>query len=111
MIPARLLNRTLTWMQPSTTTNVYGDTVPTATGTGTTITGRIDQTSTAETQDETRDLSTSLLTLFTNTIGLSALDLIIDGSTTYEVDGWPAVIDTPSGAHHTEARLRLVASS
>lgn len=108
MIPERLLNRSLTWIEPTLGTDAYGDdTIPTY-GAGTPITGRIDPVSTLEVNDQTRDLASGTRTLFTNTTGLSSKARIVDGTTVYEVDGLPAVLDDATGAHHTEARLRVV---
>jgi glycine/D-amino acid oxidase-like deaminating enzyme len=114
VIPARLLNRTLTWVQPATVTDAYGDAAKSFAAedvTETTIAGRIEQSSTRETNDETRDLSTSALVLYTNTAGISPADRIVDGATVYEVTGIVADVDGPAGRHHCEARLRLLDGS
>lgn len=108
MIPERLLNRVLAWVEPETSDDAYGDATVETWGAGTAITGRIDPISSVEIADSTRDLSSSRFVLLTNATGLSSKARIVDGPVTYEVDGLPAVIDTPAGAHHTEARLRLV---
>lgn len=108
MIPERLLPRSLTWIEPDVGDDVYGDATIETWGSGTSITGRIDPIASLETNDETRDLPTSRFTLLTNTQGITSKARIVDGTTVYEIDGLPAVIDTPNGPHHTEARLRLV---
>jgi head-tail adaptor len=107
MIPERLLTRSLTWIEPTISADRYGDAAE-AWGAGTAITGRIDTLSQLEVQDQTRDMATTVRVLFTNTTGLTSKARIVDGTTTYEVDGLPAVIDSPAGPHHTEARLRLI---
>jgi hypothetical protein len=109
VIPARLLNRSLSLIQPAVVVDPYGDSSPdyaaeAATFTG--ITGRLDQASTRETNDETRDLALSDLILYTNATGIAAADLISDGTTFYDVVGHPARVDTPRGQHHFEVRLR-----
>lgn len=108
MIPERLLNRSLTWIEPTFGADAYGDDTEPTYGAGTPITGRIDPVSTLEVDDQTRDLSASIRLLITNTTGLSSRARIVDGTTVYEVDGLPAVLDDADGAHHTEARLRVV---
>lgn len=108
MIPERLLPRALTWIEPSYGSDVYGDSTVESWGAGVAITGRIDPITSVEATDETRDLTASRYLLLTNTTGLTSRARIVDGTTTYEVDGLPAVIDTPNGPHHTEAHLRLV---
>lgn len=110
MIPTRLLNRSVTWTQPGSTTDGYGDTV-TSWSSGTTsatIKARIEQSASAETDDATRDATATTWRLFTNETGISAEDRIVDGSDTYEVSGTPAVVDGPGGTHHVEAVLRRV---
>ena len=109
MIPARLLNRSLSWVQPGVVLDGYGDetadyTAPAATFT--TITARVEQVSTTETVDETRDLASAVLVLYTNETGIASTDLVTDGSIVYEVAGLPAIIEGPRGAHHAEVRLR-----
>ncbi len=108
MIPERLLNRSLTWIEPTFGTDAYGDDTEPTYGAGTTITGRIDPVATVEVDDQTRDLAAGTRLLITNTTGISSRARILDGSTVYEVDGLPAVLDDATGAHHTEARLRVV---
>lgn len=111
MIPARLLPRSLTWIQPGTVTDAYGNPGEASFTTGTTsttITGRIDQSTTAETNDETRDLAISARVLLTNELGITSGDRIVDGTTAYEVTGAPFIVDTPRGPHHAEVRLTLL---
>lgn len=108
MIPERLLNRSLTWIEPTFGTDPYGDDTAASYGAGTPITGRIDPVATVEVDDQTRDMASGTRLLITNTTGLSSKARIVDGSTVYELDGLPAVLDDANGAHHTEARLRVV---
>lgn len=108
MIPERLLNRSLTWIEPTFASNAYGVANVATYGAGVPITGRIDPVATVEVDDQTRDLASGTRLLITNAIGLTSRARIVDGATTYEVDGLPAVLDDGVGPHHTEARLRVV---
>jgi len=110
MIPGRLLNRSLSWIQPAVAIDPYGDeTTSFAEGvaTVTEIRGRIDQAAARESVNESRDLALSDLVLYTNTLGIKAEDVIVDGTTRYSVLGVPFTVDTPLGSHHLEVRLRL----
>lgn len=105
-IPTTLL-RTLTLETQTTTTDAYGATVPSAWSTST-ITGRVDQQSRTEDQSRGRDASVSQWLLLTNTSTVSASDRIVDGPSTYEVEGPPWPVYAGSTVHHYEATLRLV---
>ena len=108
MIPERLMTRSLTWIEPTFGADAYGDATEPTYGVGTPITGRIDPITTTEVDDQTRAISASTRLLITNATGISSKARIVDGTTVYEVDGLPAVLDDGVGPHHTEARLRVI---
>ncbi len=105
-IPASLL-RTLTLQTRTTTTDAYGATVPSA-WSSSTITGRVDQQSRAEDQSRGRDASVSQWLLMTNSATVSASNRIVDGPSTFEVEGPPWPVYAGSAVHHYEATLRVV---
>ncbi len=105
-IPVTLL-RTLTLQTQTTTTDAYGATVPSA-WSSSPITGRVDQQSRSEDQFRGRDASVSQWLLLTNTATVAASDRIVDGSSTYEVEGPPWPVYAGSAVHHYEATLRVV---
>lgn len=108
MIPARLLPLTVTWQQPTTTTDGYGNTVDDwTTPTSEDIAAYIEQRTTTENRDG-RDVTVTRLLFITNELGVRATHRIIWDGRTYEIDGDCAVFHTPAGPHHSEATLLIV---
>ena len=109
MIPERMLPLSATWLVAADAIDAYGDIVHDCTAaTSTTITCRIEQTGTGETDDETRDTTTATFRLFTNTTGIGGRDRVVVGATTYEVIGSPAPVYGATGIDHLEATLRAI---
>ncbi len=109
MIPASLLPLTASWLVAADDVDTYGDIVHDWTAaTSTTITCRIEQTGTGETDDETRDTTTATFRLFTNTTGIGGRDRVTVGDVTYDVIGTPALVYGATGVDHLEATLRAV---
>src|SRR5262245_14001729 len=106
-IPSTLLIHTVTWIVPSTSTDTYGNTTRTY-GSGTSISGRMQQDKAAEPLADGRDPLEREWTLFTNQDGISGYDRIVFGSLTFEVDGPPKPTYGASGLHHAEVALRKV---
>ena len=106
-IPTSLLIHSVTWIVPTTSTDAHGNTVRTY-GSGTTISGRVQQDQAAEPLSVGRDPLERHWTLFTNQDGISGFDRIVFGSLTFEVDGPPAPRFGGSGFHHAEVALKLV---
>lgn len=106
-VPSALLIHSVTWIVPTTSTNSYGDTVRTY-GSGTTISGRMEQNKASEPLSDGRAPLIREWTLFTNQDGIAGKDRIVFGSLTFEVDGPPAPTYGASGFHHAEVALRLV---
>jgi len=106
-IPASLLIHTVTWIVPSTSTDTYGNTVRTY-GSGTSITGRMQQDTAAEPLADGRDPLERRWTLFTNQAGISGYDRIVFDGITFEVEGPPAPTYGASDFHHAEVGLRVV---
>jgi head-tail adaptor len=106
-LPASLLIHTVSWIVPTTSTDAYGNTVKTW-GSGTSISGRVEQNKADEPREDGRDAAEREWTLFTNQDGISAKDRIVFGSLTFEVEGPPAPTYGATGFHHAEVHLRLV---
>lgn len=106
-LPAHLLIHSVTWIVPSTSTDAYGNTIRTY-GSGTAITGRMQQNAGTEPLSEGRDPLEYRWTLFTNQDGISGYDRIVFGSLTFEVDGPPDPQYGAGAFHHAEVALRLV---
>lgn len=106
-IPASLLIHTVTWIVPTTSTDTYGNTTRTY-GTGTSITGRMEQNTAAEPLSDGRDPLERGWTLFTNQDGIAGYDRIVFGALTFEVEGPPAPTYGATGLHHAEVVLRKV---
>lgn len=108
MIPPYLLPLTVTWIEPGTTTDRYGNTIPAwDAGTDTEIAAWIEQQQRIEDRDG-RDTLVSGWLLVTNELDITAGARIVWDGRTYEVDGEPAKPMTPAGVHHLEVRLQLV---
>lgn len=110
MIPPRLVPLEVDWIQPASTTNSYGDTVTDWSEdavTSTTINVMIEQKTSTEQRDG-RDVTVTTLALFTNELAVDAAHRIVWDGRTYEIEGEPAVIQTPRGPHHLEATIRIV---
>ena len=106
-IPVSLLIHTVTWIVPSTSTDTYGNTVRTY-GSGTSITGRMQQDTAAEPLADGRDPLERRWTLFTNQAGISGYDRIVFDGITFEVEGPPAPTYGAADFHHAEVGLRVV---
>lgn len=110
MIPERLLPIDVSWVQPGTTSDSYGNTVPDWSDDAVTATDlrvMIEQRTTVEQRDG-RDVTVTTLLLFTNELAVAAIDRFVWADRTYEIDGEPAVVYTPAGPHHTELALQIV---
>lgn len=108
MIGARLLPHTVTWQQPGTRTDGYGNTTADWTGaTETALRGFMQPLSGQENTDA-RDAQIGDWVLFTDEPAISGADRIVWAGDTYEVIGPPARFDDLGGFHHIEARLRIV---
>lgn len=106
-IPSALLIHTVTWIVPTTSTDAHGNTVRTY-GSGTSITGRMQQDRGTEPLSDGRDPLERRWTLFTNQTGISGYDRIVFDGMTFEVEGPPAPAYGASAFHHAEVGLRLV---
>ena len=107
-IPSTLLIHTVVWIVPSTSTDSYGDTVYTY-GSGTSITGRVQQDTGTEPISDGRDPLEYRWTLFTNQEGIAGRDRIVFGSLTFEVEGPPSPQYGAAAFHHGEVAMRKVA--
>lgn len=109
MIPARLLPIAVTWVQPAATEDAYGNPMPDwgEDATRNDLQAWIEQQDTREVRDG-RDQLVSTWLFITNELGVGGQDRIEWADRTFEVDGEPAVMHTPAGPHHLEARLLLV---
>lgn len=108
MIPEHLLPITVTWIRPGTTTNDYGDTIPDyANPTTSSLPVMIEQRRAVE-EGGSRDATITTLVLFTNELGIDALDRFVWAAATFEVDGEPWVVYSPGGPHHTEVTIKRV---
>lgn len=111
MIPAHLLPQTAARIRPSTSTDGHGNTVRDYTvppATSASITAWLQQDNRKEPIEDGRDPLEQLWLLMTNETDILGYDRIVFGALTFEVEGPPAPVYTPSGFHHTEATLRAV---
>jgi head-tail adaptor len=109
MMPAHLMIQSAVVEKPTAATDSRGDaTDGWDSPTRVTITAWIDQQSTAETDDETRNSVTSTALLVTNYANLAADDRVVWDDKTWTVQGRPRQVPTLVGTHHVEATLRLV---
>lgn len=108
MLPPYVVPDEATWLEPATATDDYGNEVPDWDGaTENTIRVWIEEASTTEQRDG-RDTITSRWLLLTNELGITAHARIVHNDRTFEIDGEPSILRTPSGPHHLEATLLLV---
>lgn len=110
-IPASLLIHTAAWIQPSVSTDTYGNQTrnyEVGPATSTTITGRMQQDTGAEPLADGRDPLERRWTFFTNQAGISGYDRIIFDGITFEVEGPPAPTYGAADFHHAEVALRVV---
>jgi hypothetical protein len=111
MIDSRLLPLTVTWQQPGIASGDYGgdeqDDWSDGARTDSTISAYIEQRDTLELVTG-RATVVSRLVLIANELALSARDRIVWGDDIYMIDGTPAILQTPSGPHHSESVLKLV---
>lgn len=107
-IPVHLLPITVTWVQPGTTTDGYGNTVTDYAGATTgPLQVMIEQRQAVE-QLDNRDVTITSLVLFTNELAVRAVDRFVWSGVTYEADGDPWVVYSPAGPHHAEIRIQRV---
>lgn len=111
MIPLHLLPLRVTWQHPGVATDDDGNEQPDWTDGARTdvedLPGYLEQRSTAELVDGRSTVVTRPF-FITNELEIAAEDRIVDGDKTYEVDGDPAILLTPSGPHHAEMALLRV---
>jgi hypothetical protein len=111
MIPLRALPLRVTWQQPGETIDEYNNIVSDWSDAARTDTddvpAYIEQRTTTELVNG-RDTTVTRLLFITNELGINATDRIVWNGDTYEVDGDPAVLQTPDGPHHLEAALLIV---
>lgn len=110
-VPASMLPHSVSRIRPSTTTDDYSNTtlvyaVPPATSAA--MAAWLQQDDRTEELSEGRDPRVQRWLMVTNDADVAALDRIVFGTLTFEVDGPPEPVYTPSGYHHTESTLRLV---
>lgn len=113
-LPTRLLPHTVTRVRPATVTDSYGN-AELDYGAGaarTAMAAWVQQNSTTEPLSDGRDPLIGGWLLLTNEADVDGRDRFEwtgpNGSVTFETDGPPKPIYTPSGFHHTEASLKVV---
>lgn len=108
MLPAYVVPDTATWIEPGVTTDEYGNQVADwDSATETEIRVWIEEAATTEQRDG-RDTITSRWLMLTNELHITARARIVFQDRTYEIDGEPSVLRTPTGPHHAEMTLLLV---
>jgi hypothetical protein len=108
VIPTHLLPITVTWLQPATTTDGYGNTVNDWTDpTSTSLAVMIEQRRAIEELDG-RDATVTTLVMFTNELAVDAVDRFVWAGVTYEAAGEPWIVHSPAGPHHAELALKRV---
>lgn len=109
MMPSHLMIQSAVVEKPTAVTDSRGDAADGFTNpTRVTISAWIDQQSTTETDDETRNAVSSTALLVTNYANLNAEDRVVWDNKTWTVQGRPRQVPTLVGTHHVEATLRLV---
>lgn len=109
MMPAHLMIQGVTLEKPTTSTDSRGDvTYSFDQPKRVKITAWIDQQSTTEVDDESRNARSSNALLVTNYLDMQAQDRVIYDGNTWTVQGRPRAVPTLVGIHHLEATLRLV---
>lgn len=109
-IPGHLLPITVSWIRPGTTSDADGNTVDDWSDDAVTAADlqvMIEQRRAIE-QLDGRDATVTTLVLFTNELGVEAIDRFVWDDHTYEADGDPWVVYSPGGPHHVEVQLSLV---
>lgn len=106
-LPESLLIHSVTWIAPTVTTDAYGNEKRTY-GSGTAISGRMQQDHATEPLSDGRDPLVGRWTLFTNEDGISGFDRIVYDGVTFEVDGPVTPSSDGAGFHHAEVLLRQV---
>lgn len=110
MIPERLLPLAVVLVRPAAVLDRYGNTTldygPAAAHTP--IRAWIEQAGATEPLSDGRDPAVSSWLLITNHLDIAARDRIEQDGRVLEVDGPPALVHTPAGVHHLEARLKSV---
>jgi hypothetical protein len=110
-VPLRLLPLTVTWQTVGETTDTRGNTIKTwdPPGSETEIRAYIERSETRELTDRGDAIVTRWL-LVTNELGIDGYDRVVWDDLTFEVDGHPWKVQTPTGTHHLEAHLRSLRS-
>jgi hypothetical protein len=109
MMPAHLMIQSVVVHKPTATFDSRGDAADAwENPQKIRITAWVDQQSTTEVDDETRNARTSTALLVTNYLDLDANDRVVYGGDTWTVQGRPRRVPTIAGIHHLEATLRLV---
>jgi hypothetical protein len=111
-IPEHMLPHTVTLVRPATATDNYGNTTYDygVAATRTSITAWLQQDKRSEPISDGRDPLIQWWLLITNHEDICGRDRIEHDSTTYDVEGPPEKVYTPSQLfHHTEATLKAVA--
>lgn len=106
-IPERLLPITVSWTRPGTTTDAYGNTIrdwSDGAVASSDLPVMIEQRRAIE-QLDGRDATVTTLVLFTNELGVEAVDRFVWDGRTYEADGDPWVVYSPGGPHHSEVAI------
>lgn len=105
-IPTRYLPTPVTWIEPTTATDAYGNEVNVYDdGAGVALRVKIDALQTVEFVDG-RDTFVTRWRMFTNEPGITGRARILWDGNHYEVDGEPDAPQTPAGFHHLEVTLR-----
>jgi len=109
VIPDRLLPTTATWLRPGAATDAYGNLTPDwGSATATAIRCRVQQATSDERADETRDALVRTWRMWSNETSIRGRDRVTVDGAVFEVDGPPALVFDGVGPHHLEATLRRV---
>lgn len=108
MTLATLLAHTATIVTPGVTVDRYGPTPDWTNAAETTTRAWFSQRSALEDRDHREAQIGDWVGFFPAGTILTGHDRVRWGSITFEVDGPPNPAGTPRGAHHVEARLRVV---
>lgn len=110
-VPDAMLPHTVTVVRPADVTDDYGNTVRDygVAATRTDVLAWLQQDHRSEPRSNGRDPLEQLWLLVTNHADVQGIDRIEHDGTTYEVEGPPEPVYTPTGYHHLEATLRIFA--
>lgn len=114
-VPVHLLPHTVTKVRPASTTDSYGNTALDygAGATRTTSAAWLQQNGRTEPLEDGRDPLVGSWLLVINDTDVRGRDRIEwtgpSGAMVFEVDGPPSPVYTPTGVHHAEATLKVVA--